>query len=94
MENILLVSTLTLALFARRIYAGGSDVINCAGCFAQKWNWAVSVQLLSNQTLNANQPTRCNQANFFWKFEIDLPCELLYERRIVPDQGKAEAESH
>ena len=54
----------------------------------------VSVQLLSNQTLNTNQLTPCNQANLFWKFEIDLPCELLHERRIVPDEGKAEAESH
>ena len=27
-------------LFVQRIYASGADVINCAGCFAQKWNWA------------------------------------------------------
>ena len=38
MRNILIV--FTLMLLAQRIYGSGSDVVNCAGCFAQKWNWA------------------------------------------------------
>ena len=38
MRNVSIASL--LVLFIQRIYTGGSDVINCAGCFAQKWNWA------------------------------------------------------
>ena len=38
MQHVTIVFTLTL--FVQRIYASGPDVVNCAGCFAQNWNWA------------------------------------------------------
>ena len=38
MHNVLIV--LPLVLFVQHTNASGSDIVNCAGCFAQKWNWA------------------------------------------------------